>query len=311
MSWIRQFALWSTLLASPLAAQVALSGELLFQAAPVRQAEPAGVRLYFAASPGQLTGDRTLSFEVRLNGKAYIKETVFLETAASEGNLFEFLGTRPDLRARLSKLATGRANRLEILISADQEMIQRFASYPGFLRYSQELRERGVEPRKAFSLVLDSSRRREGSRNLPTKGMQVDPACADQCSADYQYCIDNYGCDYGDCSRCQDQYDHCIYFCPIVCVEPKSVSTSNSVQNWNGPTNTGNVGCYKSSYNQIYGTYYYETVMERKHTTVTTTTHCDNTTSTSTNIWYDNWYCWNASSVSCTYQDLWGLACHF
>jgi hypothetical protein len=141
--------------------------------------------------------------------------------------------------------------------------------------------------------------------------MQIDPTCADQCQADRQFCEDDGGCEYGDCTRCNNNYDRCIYSCPTVCVEPRGVSSSTTVQNWNGPTNTGNVGCYKSSPNNFYGVYFVETAMQQKFTTVTTTTHCDGTTTPSTSVTYLYWYCWSNSGVSCSFQNLWSPACHY
>jgi hypothetical protein len=58
------------------------------------------------------------------------------------------------------------------------------------------------------------------------------------------------------------------------------------------------------------GYYVYETVLEKKHTTTTTTTHCDNTVSTSQNVWYTNQYCWNSTSLTCSYQTIWSLGCY-
>jgi hypothetical protein len=311
MRWISPLVLGATLLVSPLSAQTGLSATPAFQVRADPQASPASPRLYFAAGPDQPAGSRVLTFEVRLNGKVYLQETIFLETAAAEGNAFELLATRPDLRARLADLAARRTKQLEVRVSVDQKTIRSFLTYRQFLLYSQALAEAGVEPRKAISLVLDPARRGGGNRNPATKGMQIDPVCADQCQADYQTCVDNGGCDYGDCSRCQSPYDSCIYYCPLVCYEPRSVSSSDSVQNWNGWTNTGNVGCYKSSPSNFYGVYFVEVAMQRKHTTTTTTTHCDGTTSTSSSVWYDYWYCWNNSGVSCSFQNLWSLACHY
>jgi hypothetical protein len=191
----------------------------------------------------------------------------------------------------------------------DQQVIRPFAAWQRFLLYNQRIAEAGLTLRKAFSLVLDHTSQEGGTRNVTAKGMQVDPECASQCDSNYWSCVDNGGCDYADCARCQSDYDQCIYLCPLVCVEPKSQTSSTTTQNWNGPTNTGNAGCYKSPWGAN-GYYYYQTVMERKHTTTTTTTHCNNTTSTSTSVWYSYQYCWNSTSITCGHQDLWSIGCY-
>jgi hypothetical protein len=305
MRRVTPLVLWATLLASPLAAQAGPPA-----AAPSRPAAPARLHLYFVPAPEQLDGARTLTFAVQLDGKPHLQETIFLETASPEGHAFEILAKRPDLRARLARLAANPTNQMEIRLAADQNVIQEFPTYQEFLLYSRRLSASGITPRKASSLVLDTAGRENGNRSLPTKGMQIDPVCADQCNTDYWNCIDNYGCDYGDCSRCQSAYDQCIYYCPLVCVEPRSVTSHTTTQNWNGPTNTGNTGCYKP-YSNYTGYYYYETVMEQKNTTVETTTHCDWTTSTSTTVWYSYRYCWNSTPLTCSYPTLWSTACHY
>ncbi|MES1245304.1 MAG: hypothetical protein ABUT39_27120 [Acidobacteriota bacterium] len=130
-------------------------------------------------------------------------------------------------------------------------------------------------------------------------GMQFDPECLQQCSDNLSSCMSNdLGCaNYGDCDRCQNDYNQCVGFCPMICVEPYSESTSFSYQDWEGPSYTGGGSCH---YNYLC----LETVMVVKVTAVTTTTHCDSTTSTSTDVFFIDDYGANCSYVpnSCPYS---------
>ncbi len=138
-------------------------------------------------------------------------------------------------------------------------------------------------------------------------GMQSDPACLQQCSSDYNDCtINDGGCaSYGECDRCQNTYNSCVSNCPLVCVEPKSVSNGSIDQPWNGPFPTGSQFCYQ-------GQTYSETVLQWKHTPYTTTTHCDNTTSTTYgDPWYNNQYCYSNTGLPCSGQNLSSTSCVF
>jgi hypothetical protein len=256
--------------------------------AAVRPAAPASPQLYFAVRPDQLEGHRLLSFEVRLNGKAHLLESVFLESATAEGRAFELLATRPDLRARLARLAGKRGNRLEIRVSVDQQVIRPLSTWQSFVLGAQKLAAAGVKPRQAFSLVLDHTSPGGGVRNLTATGLQADPDCVSQCYATYYFCT-LYQCEY-ECS-CFDNLGSCLSGCPIICTEPKSQTSNTVSQNWNGPTGTGNFGCYRPNGGSS-GYWYRQIELVKKHTTTTTTTSCDNTTSTSTNVAYTSHYCW-------------------
>lgn len=310
MRRFKPLALLCAMVVPPLAAQVLPVGSPPSTAmTEVRPASPASPRLYFAARTEQLDGRRILIFEVRLNGKPHLQESVFLETAADTGNAFEILAERADLRARLTRLAARRANRLEIRVSADEQVIRPFMAWQSFLLHNQRIEAAGATPRKAFSLVLDHTRQGGEIRNITAKGMQVDPDCADQCNAGYWDCVNNGGCDYSNCTYCQRDYDWCVSNCPVICYEPKSQTSSTTSQPWNGPTPTGYSGCYKGNPSWLYGSYVYETVMETKHTTTTTTTHCDDTVTTSTSVSYTHEYCWESTPYSCNSQDVWWLGC--
>ncbi len=175
-------------------------------------------------------------------------------------------------------------------------MIRHFRTWQAFLLYNQKLGAQAIEPRKAFSLVLDRDERKGGVRNVTANGMQPDPYCVDLCYAEYNECLDS------GVPGCESQHEECFGSCPIICVEPRSQTSTTTTQNWDGPYNTGPYGCYQ-------GYYYYQTAMQRKHTTITTTTSCYNSTSMSTSEWYSYQYCWSPTPITCHPQTLWYVGC--
>lgn len=54
-------------------------------------------------------------------------------------------------------------------------------------------------------------------------GLQSDPACLSQCSATYNACLPS--CHQLFACSCVTAYQQCTSSCPLVCVEPKSVTT--------------------------------------------------------------------------------------
>lgn len=302
---IKHLAVLCALVASPLAAQPGLPMESPHLAtASGIAALPATPQLYVAARPEHLDGHRVLSFEVRLNGRVHLWESVFLDTVATEGNAFEILAARPDLRAHLVRMAAQRGNRLEIRLLVDQEVIRRFPTWEAFLLYNQKLQAGGIQPRQVFSTVLDPSNPEGGVRNLTAKGVQQDPNCLNQCYLQYTECL-NWGG-----SGCESQYETCVGSCPYVCVEPRSQTTSTTYGSWIGPSYTGNSGCYKPFPNWQ-GYIYSEMVKSRQNTTTTTTTACNYTTSTSSYQWTETKYCWSSTPLTCGSQTLWAPTCNF
>ena len=307
-----------SLLASPLLAQPRASRDLsaspelraVFSADPRLKEAVESRPLFFAPLADQLADARKLEFRITLNRKPHLEETLRLQPG-KEG-AFELLATRPALLDRLYQLARERSNKLTVQVLVDDRVIHEFSSFQELVRYNRELKSKGFNPLPAASEVRDHTGAAEEpasspARPMTAKGMQPDPYCADQCYADYDRCYDGgWGCDYGDCSRCQASLDQCLSFCPIVCVDPRSVSDS---------TNTAIVAytpgvqeCREHWWENDFqfGEWYTDTRITYKHTKVRRTEYCDGRVEqTVISVWYSYGYCWNRSYIGCSYPWTW------
>jgi hypothetical protein len=104
-----------------------------------------------------------------------------------------------------------------------------------------------------------------------------DPACEQQCSDDFLFCVNNR-CDprASSCDFCQTDYERCISVCPQVCQEPKNVR-DYTITSYVNIQRTQTTACVvdaegaKTSYKFNY---------KLRTDTYRETTHCDNTKTT-------------------------------
>lgn len=309
-----------SLLASSLQAQPRISRDLsaapppelraVFSADPQLKEAVESRPLFFTPPADQLADAQTLEFRIVLNGKPYLEETLRLKRGGV--GAFELLATQPALLDRLYQLATNRANKLNLQVFVDGRAVHEFSSFQDLVRYNRELKIKGFNPLPAPSRVVDHTGSSETAaispaRPMTAKGMQPDPWCADQCYADYDRCYDGgWGCDYGDCSRCQNNLDACLYYCPIVCVDPKSVkdTTSTSLVG----VNPGFQECREHWWeNDFYlGEWYTDTLRTFKHTTTRRTEYCDGRVEQQViSVSYTYQRCWSRTYLQCNYPWTW------
>ena len=304
------FLLASSLLAQPRASRdsaAASSPELraVFSVNPELKEAVESRLLFFAPAADQLNDAQKLEFRISLNGKPYLEEALRLKR--DEVGAFELLATRPALLDRLYQLAKQRSNRLTVQVFVDDRLIHEFSSFQELVRYNRDLKSKGFNPLPAPSEVRDHTGAAEEPVSTPAprmtaKGMQPAPYCVDQCNADYDRCYDGgWGCDYGDCSRCQNSLDACLQYCPIVCVDPQNVSesTHTAIINY---TYLGQQ-CLEHWWENDYvnGEWYDNTQITYKHTRVRTTTYCDGSEQQVViGVWYSYGYCWKRSNFQCS-----------
>lgn len=294
---MRQILTWilaAVLLAPPILAQTEPSP--LFPSSSIRQ-ETESRPLYFAVSPEQLAGRRLLVVEVVLAGRPQIRETFDLGTVPGAGATFELLAGRPDLRPSLEQLAADRSRRLEIRVSLDGEVIRKFGSFQDFVRHSRRLQQDGVS-QQVTSTILDLTGHESRPQNIAAKGYVPDPACQQQCAVSYDECkINDGGCaSFGECERCDDDYNHCMGFCPLICVDPKSVSVISDVTENLGTSYTDYNGCFGSSPPRIYQEF--RTAYSRTRTT--RTEYCDGHYQDTQQVGYADKYCWVLAPWPCS-----------
>lgn len=214
---------------------------------------------------------------------------------------------QPALLDRLYKTAADRENRLTVEVLVDGRPVHAFSSFEELVRYNRELKTTSLNPLVARSEVRDYT----GAAKAPAvstakpgtaKGMQADPACADQCYGDYDRCTDyGWGCDYGDCSRCQNSLDACLSYCPIVCVDPKNSTIVNN--DAVVATTYGVTECreHPTESDFVYGEWYTNTRYTWKRTKVRRTEYCDGHVEQEV-LSYTYWdvYCWTRTYSQCT-----------
>ncbi|HYG64919.1 MAG TPA: hypothetical protein VEL74_20220, partial [Thermoanaerobaculia bacterium] len=130
------------------------------------------------------------------------------------------------------------------------------------------------------------------------KGLHPEQWCWEQCSADYDACP----CDYGDCSRCDAQWQGCLSSCPTVCYEPKSITSTNKTDII-GIT-YGYSECLESLWENDFqsGEWYQSTTYQFKHYTLRRTESCNGTvTYQETNVSYSSRTCQSRVGGSCSY----------
>lgn len=293
MPKISPWLLGSLLFTSPLLAQPPLTTPAASSALP--QAESR--RLYFAVPPEQLAGHSLLTAQVVLEGRPWIRETFDLGRTTVTGAVFELLTGRPDLRSHLAQLAADRTLRAELLVSLDDQVVRKFDALQGFLRASRRLERGGATSQAAASTVLDMTG--SGLQSIAARGYYPDPACLQQCAENDADCrINDGGCaSFGECDRCNNDYYHCLGFCPLLCSDPKSVRVISDVTTNKGTFASGNTACYSNSlflYREV------KTWFQRTRTT--RTEFCNGTYQDQTEVVQDTFYvCWQQTQSQCGY----------
>jgi hypothetical protein len=311
-----------SLVASPLLAQPRASRDLTaFPAPELRGVVSTDPRvkealesrpLFFAPPADSLDGARTLAFRINLNGRPYLEETLRVERLGA--GAFELLAMRPELLDRLYTISANRADRVTVEVLVDGRPVHAFSSFEELVQYNRELKATSLNPLVAKSEVRDYT----GAAKPPAvstakpkpataKGMQADPYCADQCYGDYDRCTDyGWGCDYGDCSRCQNSLDACLSYCPIVCVDPKNSTIVNN--DAVVATNYGGQECREHQWESDFtsGEWYTNTRLTWKRTKVRRTEYCDGHVEQEV-LSYEYWYvyCWTRTYMQCTSPVTW------
>jgi hypothetical protein len=106
-------------------------------------------------------------------------------------------------------------------------------------------------------------------------GMVPDPACEQDCHDQYIFCLDYY-CDPRGTCTCWTDYQSCVSFCPLICVEPKSVKDFTTTTLLSAQQ-TGST-CVEDYPHAGKGCWYSEYFAKYQVTNYRDTTHCDGTT---------------------------------
>lgn len=255
---------------------------------------------------GQASGG-ALILEFERNGKTIASEQFLLPRQAA-GDL-EILARDPDLRERIHRLAADKDSRLTLEIRVNGRIVREL-SFEELAVESRQLQEHGLKPVPLKSRVIDHSApapsRRRGSaegKPLLTKGYQPDPACVNDCYAQYEGCSDENLCN--SCLTCDELRSQCISWCPQTCVDPASVSdrTEREVVG----LQLVDYNCYEDrwewdfEHGHYYSTYYYTF----KYTTYRRTTYCNGSYSDEViNVSYYSDYC-SSQSWECQWPANW------
>jgi hypothetical protein len=298
MRKISPWVLAAVLLAPPSFAQIEPSP--LSPSSSIRQVAESRP-LYLAVSPEQLAGRRLLVVEVVLGSRPQVRESFDLAATQDAGATFELLAGRPDLRSSLEQLAADRSRRLEVRVSLDGEVIRKFGSFQDFVRSSRRLQQGGVSPRQVASTILDLTGHEDRTQSIAAKGYVPDPACQQQCAENYDLCkINDGGCaSFGECERCDNDYNHCMGFCPLICVDPKSVRVISDRTDIVGVTNTGNRRCFLYGPPRLYD----EIATVYQRTRVIRTEYCDGHYEDRQELTYTYKYCWTSIGYACSFSE--------
>lgn len=261
--------------------------------------------LFFALTPEQAAGTpESLAFRIDLNGQPFLEETLDLrQVPDAQSAAFEILATRPDLRDRLYALGSKRSNRVTLQVVVNGAVVRELASFGELLRYNRGIK-RSLRPAAAPSEVRDLTGTQTPAAfadplaRLFEKGVYPEQWCADQCSADYDACP----CDYGDCSRCDAQWQGCLSSCPTYCVEPKSVTSTNKtdiIGMTYGPSECRE-HWWENDFQQ--GEWYQWITYQFKHYTLRRTESCNGTvTNQELNVSYSSQTCQSRTLAACSF----------
>ncbi|HYG62858.1 MAG TPA: hypothetical protein VEL74_09775 [Thermoanaerobaculia bacterium] len=308
----RALKLWScscvlTLCALPLVAQPRTPSLPADRAVPAPRGVVDSRFLFFALTPELAAGTpESLAFRIDVDGQPFLVETLDLrQVRGAESFAFELLATRPDLRDRLHELGRDPKSRVVVQVAVDGAVVREFASFGELLRYNREIKRflrPAAAPSEVYGPAAGESPKPAPLARLFEKGYQADPACLSQCQYEYQYCISGPCYEAGaSCVFCEDLYQSCLESCPIICVEPKSVTEYYTP--WQTiSTIYGSYNCYENWWENdfLWGTYYQHVSYSLKRDRVRRTESCNGqVTETVLSTQYSNSSCWQPTGASC------------
>ncbi|HEX7809987.1 MAG TPA: hypothetical protein VF608_14720 [Thermoanaerobaculia bacterium] len=150
---------------------------------------------------------------------ALISETVALPFDGRKNASLSVLRTHADELKRLRSIEAENAGSLRFIASVDGRVITDapFAMMD--------------ELRAAMSIgSIIGETRSVNSRpaaKLRAQSQAWEPSCVANCEAQYSQCLEWCDPRGSECSQCYEWYNDCLYSCPQVCSEPKSVTTYN------------------------------------------------------------------------------------
>jgi len=222
------------------------------------KAEHAAAGLPFDLPAGLVSPSETLTVAVSSGPRILVQETIVLPGSLSAAPTISFLAHHQSELAQLRKLAGAEAESLRFSVSARCKVLLDVPFIDA---------DRGSSRLADGELAVGESRSVDVKLRDPRKGMQPDPDCESACSDAFLEC--DYYCDHrGSCSYCNDQYSWCVFQCPQVCVEPKSVHDVYSSWTYIGSYNNGTI-CIANAYAYIF----WEDVERRN--VYQRTEHCD------------------------------------
>ena len=308
----RASKLWSlscvlTLSALPLLAQPRTPSMPADRAVPAPREVVDSRFLFFALTPELAAGTpETLAFRIDVGGQPFLVETLDLrQVRGAEASAFELLATRPDMRDRLYELGRDPKSRMVIQVAVDGAVVREFASFGELLRYNGEIKRTlrpAAAPSEVYGPGAGEAPEPASLARLFEKGYTSDPACVSQCQYEYQYCISGPCSESGaSCVFCEDVYQSCLDSCPIICVDPKSVTEYYT--SWQIISSSyGASGCYENWWENdfIWGDIYDQVIYTSKRDRVRRTESCSGqVTETVLSTQYSNGSCWQPRGASC------------
>jgi hypothetical protein len=250
---------------------------------------------------------RTLDLELTLDG-AQVAAERFQLAAGDAGNI-EILSRNPALLERIYTLAAKAGPRLIFAVRLDGRVVREM-TFQDLVAENGRTRLGVLKPMVLKSQVTDPapelSFTQSVGRNDPavTKGYSYDPACVDDCYAQYANCDDSNICN--SCPTCSEQQSACITSCPQTCTDPASVYDRQETQLVGAQAVDYN--CYEDYFENdfVHGHYYTTYYLTFKTSTIRRTYYCNGSyTDEVINVSYSNGYCSNQEFWTCDYPWSW------
>lgn len=256
----------------------------------------------FVPVPGEEgAGERSLKFQVRLNDRPFLTETLAVE-ATQDDIAVELLARDSATLARLFRLAERPEARLSVSVLLDGSSIQELSFEEMATASAKLTRSRDFHPRPASSrveLFMPEPSKPDFLSSALEKGMQPDPACEQVCNDDYLFCSEV--CDQrGSCGYCWTNYQNCAASCPQVCVDPKKVYELTSLQLLGVVTHS--TACYElpNQTDYHYGEWFDYSQYNWKSTRIRRTEYCNGTYSDQVvSVSYSSTYCHYRTRLTC------------
>lgn len=280
------------------------------------QVEESGT-LFFLLTEEQASAGKELEFRISLNGRPLLEEKITLQRGASKTPAFELLAREPETLARVRGLQERPSNQVTIAVALDGQILYE-SSFAELVEYNRTLWKGPFQPQAVESKVRSfapgltghakpAAREKQALSSVP---VQKAASCPEQCSENYQWCLENVCHPQGTffCEECDQEYESCMSSCPPPpCTDPKSVRDYTVTQlvgyGW-----TGYSQCLESVFeNDFYdGEWYDEYQFVYKNTRIRRTEYCDGTV-TETVLWvtYSYFYCNRPAYWTCYYPWTW------